>query len=98
MIIDTKSKAQNKLLAFYNLTIGVNAKNLKKIIEKLGSTKIVELKIKDLLSVSAIGYIVLENTTLQEMQRIRDMFNGALVDGRTVKVDIISTSMAALAY
>lgn len=98
LIIDTKSKAQNKLLAFYNLTIGVNAKNLKKIIEKLGSTKIVELKIKDLLSGSAIGYIVLENTTLQEMQRIRDMFNGALVDGRTVKVDIISTSMAALAY
>lgn len=98
LVIDTNSRADNNVLAIYNLTIGVNANNLKKIIEKLGKTKILELKIKDLLSGSSLGYATFENTTLKELQRVKDVFNGALVDGRTIKVDIFSTKMAALAY
>lgn len=98
LVINTRSRADHKLLAIYNLNIGVNKDNLRKIIEKLGKTKLIELKVKDLLSGSAIGYATLERPTLAELQRVKEIFNGALVDGRTIKVDIITNSMAALAY
>lgn len=50
------------------------------------------------LELSIYIYIYLENITLLGMRVIHNMSNWALVDGRIVKIDIISVSMAVPAY
>lgn len=50
------------------------------------------------LSIYIYIFFFLENITLLGMRVIHNMSNWALVDGRIVKIDIISVSMAVPAY
>lgn len=98
LVINTNSKVSDQLLVIYNLTTGTNSGNLKKIIQNLSRIQVADLIVKDLPTGSAVAYITLHNQTLDVLQKLRDFFNGALIDGRTVKVEIISKAIAGLTY
>lgn len=98
LVINTNSKVNDQILVIYNLTIGTNGNNLKKIIQNLSRTKVADLIVKDLPTGSAVAYITINNQTVDALQKLKDFFNGALIDGRTVKVEIISKAIAGLTY
>ncbi|CCC68793.1 hypothetical protein NCAS_0B07090 [Naumovozyma castellii] len=98
LIISTNTDASNKLLVLYNLTLGVNAENLKKILQRLANVAISHVKVRDLPSGSAIANVWLAHPTMADLQKVRNLFHGSLVDGRTIQVSISSSETKSFSY
>lgn len=98
LVISTHTSAADKILVLYNLALGVKQENLKKILQKISSCQISKIRVRDLPSGSATATVSLLNANLDELERVRSLFDGALVDGRTIQVLISSASVSAMAY
>lgn len=94
LVISTNSEATNKLLVLQNLALGVNQESLKIILQKLSHTRISKVRVKDLPSGSATASVWLAHPTLQELERVRRLFDGALVDGRVIQVVTMSDTQS----
>ncbi|GAV50821.1 hypothetical protein ZYGR_0Z02440 [Zygosaccharomyces rouxii] len=90
LVIHTNSDASDKLLVFYNLALGVNQDSLKTVLQKLSHTRIAKVRVRDLPSGSATANVWLVKRTTEELERVRKLFDGALVDGRTIRVTTVS--------
>lgn len=90
LVISTNGDAANKILVLQNLALGVNQESLKIILQKLSKTRIAKVRVKDLPSGSATASVWIAQPTLQELERVRRLFDGALVDGRTIRVVMVS--------
>ncbi|CDF91968.1 uncharacterized protein ZBAI_02937 [Zygosaccharomyces bailii ISA1307] len=90
LVISTHSEATNKLLVLQNLALGVNQESLKIILQKLSHARISKVRVKDLPSGSATASVWLAHPTVQELERVRRLFDGALVDGRIIQVVTMS--------
>ncbi|CCH58955.1 hypothetical protein TBLA_0B01120 [Henningerozyma blattae CBS 6284] len=98
LVISTNADASDKILVLYNLALGVKQENLKRILQKLSNSKIGRVRVRDLPSGSATASVRLLNATMEELEHVRSMFDGALVDGRTIQVLISSESSSQLSY
>lgn len=98
LVFSTQVSAANKILVLYNLALGVKQDNLKSIIQKLSSAVISKVRVRDLPSGSATASVWLHEPSMEELERVRSLFDGALVDGRTIQVLITSDSSSKLAY
>lgn len=98
LVISTNTDASDKSLVLYNLTLGVNQRNLQKILENLANVSIKRVKVRDLPSGSATAHVWLKKATIEELERVRKLFHGALVDGRTIQVMISSETSNNLTY
>ncbi|KAL3230517.1 Uncharacterized protein RNJ44_00966 [Nakaseomyces bracarensis] len=98
LVISTNTAATDKSLILYNLTLGVNQNNLRRILENLASVSIKRVRVRDLPTGSATAHVWLNNATIEELERVRKLFHGALVDGRTIQVVISSESNNNLSY
>ncbi|GAV55612.1 hypothetical protein ZYGR_0AV02440 [Zygosaccharomyces rouxii] len=90
LVIHTNSDASDKLLVFYNLALGVNQDSLKTVLQKLSHARIAKVRVRDLPSGSATANVWLVRPTIEELERVRKLFDGALVDGRTIRVTTVS--------
>lgn len=98
LVISTNSDATDKLLLFNNLELGVNQESLKSVLEELSSASIARVRVRDLPSGSATANVWLARPTAEELERVRKFFDGALVDGRTIKVSTVADSDTKLSY
>ncbi|CCD23477.1 uncharacterized protein NDAI_0B04430 [Naumovozyma dairenensis CBS 421] len=98
LVISTNTNAADRVLVLYNLTLGVNAGNLKAVLQRLSNVKIAHVRVKDLPSGSATANVWLLHPTMEELERVRKIFHGALVDGRTIQVLIASSSAKSFSY
>lgn len=98
LVISTNTAATDKSLILYNLTLGVNQNNLKQILENLANVSIKRVRVRDLPTGSATAHVWLNNASIEELERVRKLFHGALVDGRTIQVVISSESTNHLSY
>ncbi|QLL32768.1 hypothetical protein HG536_0D02900 [Torulaspora globosa] len=98
LVISTSSDVTDKLLLFNNLELGVNQESLKSVLEELSNTSIARVRVRDLPSGSATANVWLARPTAEELERVRKFFDGALVDGRTIKVSTVADSDTKLSY
>ncbi|CAI4039502.1 hypothetical protein SMKI_08G1690 [Saccharomyces mikatae IFO 1815] len=98
LVISTNSDASDKLLMLFNLTLGVNHKNLKDILESISQVQIAQIRVRDLPSGSATAKVRLAYPTTQSLEKVRKLFHGALVDGRRIQVVIASDESSHLSY
>ncbi|QLQ79643.1 hypothetical protein HG537_0C02900 [Torulaspora globosa] len=98
LVISTNTDATDKLLLFNNLELGVNQESLKSVLEELSNTSIARVRVRDLPSGSATANVWLARPTAEELERVRKFFDGALVDGRTIKVSTVADSDTKLSY
>ncbi|EDO16254.1 hypothetical protein Kpol_505p31 [Vanderwaltozyma polyspora DSM 70294] len=90
LVISTEVNTKDKVLMIYNLALGVKQDNLKKILQKLSEISISRVKVSDLPSGSATACVWLTKPSIELLEHFTEIFDGALVDGRTVKVTIAS--------
>lgn len=90
LVFHTNSDASDKLLVFYNLALGVNQDSLKTVLQKLSHARISKVRVRDLPSGSATANVWLVRPTIEELERVKKLFDGALVDGRTIRVTTVS--------
>lgn len=98
LIISTNNEVTDKLLLFNNLELGVNQDSLKSVLEDLSNANIARIRVRDLPSGSATANVWLARPTADELERVRKFFDGALVDGRTIKVSTVADSDTKLSY
>lgn len=98
LVISTNEDFARKLLVFSNLELGVNQENLKSVLEKLSNASIAKVRVRDLPSGSSTANVWLSRPNPGELERVRKFFDGALVDGRTIKVSTVSESAAGMSY
>lgn len=98
LVISTDSDVSNKVLLFQNLALGVNQESLKTVLQQLSDAHISKVRVRDLPSGSATANVWLINPNSQELERVRKLFDGALVDGRTIKVTAVPESSRNLSY
>lgn len=98
LVISTNEDLTRKLLVFNNLELGVNQDNLKSVLEELSNASIAKVRVRDLASGSSTANVWLSRPTAGELERVRKFFDGALVDGRTIKVSAVAESSAGLSY
>lgn len=98
LVISTNNDTTDKILLFNNLELGVNQESLKSVLEELSNASIARVRVRDLASGSAMANVWLARPNVEELERVRKFFDGALVDGRTIKVSIVSDSDNKLAY
>lgn len=98
LVISTNKDAPENLLLFNNLALGVNQESLKSVLQKLSSAHIARVRVKDLPSGSATANVWLARPSSEELERVRKIFDGALVDGRTIRVQTVSQSSQSLSY
>lgn len=94
LVIHMNSDASDKLLVFYNLALGVNQDSLKTVLQKLSHARIAKVRVRDLPSGSATANVWLVRPTIEELERVKKVFDGALVDGRTIRVTTVSDTHA----
>lgn len=90
-------RASAKILSIYNLTLGVDQDKLKQILEEYGKTQLSRVVVRDLPTGSAMASVYLANPVENEYTRLQEFFNGATVDGRTIKVLISEDPVSKLA-
>ncbi|KAL3232457.1 Uncharacterized protein RNJ44_04373 [Nakaseomyces bracarensis] len=83
-----------KILNIYNLTLGVDQLKLKEIIEEYGRTELSRVVVRDLPTGTAMASVHLAHPEDGELIRLQKFFNGATVDGRTIKVLISEDPVA----
>lgn len=98
LVISTNSDVSDRVLLFKNLALGVNQESLKAVLQQLSSARISRVRVKDLPSGSATANVWLSNPNIQELERVRKLFDGALVDGRTIQVATVTESSQKLSY
>lgn len=98
LVISTNDDSSNKVLLFNNLELGVNHETLKNVLEDLSNASIARVRVTDLPSGSAMANVWLSRPNAEELERVRKFFDGALVDGRTIKVSTTSEFGSKLAY
>ncbi|CCD25619.1 uncharacterized protein NDAI_0F03010 [Naumovozyma dairenensis CBS 421] len=99
LVLSTDVPADSdKILVFHNLTLGVDQESLKKILQTLVETEVAKIRVRDLPNGSSIANIWLANNTLIELERVRDHFHKATVDGREISVLIAADPSNTLAY
>lgn len=98
LVISTNEDVSRKLLVFSNLELGVNHDNLKSVLEELSNASIARVRVRDLPSGSSTANVWLSRPTAGELERVRKYFDGALVDGRTIKVSTVPEASAGLSY
>lgn len=98
LVISTNKDTPENLLLFNNLALGVNHESLKSVLEKLSSANIAKVRVKDLPSGSATANVWLARPSSEELERVRKLFDGALVDGRTIRVQTVPQSSQSLSY
>lgn len=98
LIFSTHTDASDKMLAIYNLTLGVNSENLKRVLSKIGGVEIKSVKVRDLPSGSSTATVTLTRPTTEELERVRKLFHNAIVDGRTIQVSVVSNANTSFSY
>ncbi|CCF58660.1 hypothetical protein KAFR_0F00630 [Kazachstania africana CBS 2517] len=98
LVINTNIDAKNHFLVIYNLAVGVDKQSLKTILQNLARVKIKNIMVRDLPTGSATANVYLQNSTMRELERVKQLFYGASVDGRTIQVNVTTSSEQEFGY
>ena len=85
LVISLKDSA--KCLKIRNLPVGTNPSHLQRVLQDLGSCKVVDLKVIDLPTGSAHAEVF---ASVSDLESLHKRFNQAEIDGRRILTEISS--------